>query len=125
MPASTIAYATDCPKCARELQPVALVPDSAPWLCNECHLGFWAAELTDEARACYKPPLVEFAGKDGAVVRRAVQSEWLHAQARGCSLRPDQLREAHKDHLVGAREQVRLLADNFAAAIDEEIARRG
>lgn len=91
---TTIDYHTDCPSCGRPLEVAAtrsLDPDTAPWLCNACRRGFWAAELSAEARAAYRVEFHDYGhGPAATAVRRAVQAEWLHAHARGTSLRSDQ-----------------------------------
>lgn len=121
-----IGYRTDCPKCGKPLAPVALDPDTAPWLCNECHRGFWSAELTDVARARYRHRHHDWGqGAPAQAIRRSVQTEWLQAHARGASLRPDQLRAAHKDHLIGLRDSGLTFSDDFAEAVATELEARG
>ena len=86
MPANTIEYTTDCPSCGRPLEvaPIQFGPDTAPWLCNACHRGFWSAELTVEARASYRTKFHDWGqGSPGAAVRRGVLAERLHARAAG------------------------------------------
>lgn len=84
-----MAYSSACPSCGHQLQPVVLGPDSAPWLCPVCRLGFWVAELHqpkawDAAHRCF--------GHAGLVARReAVHAERSEAHKRGCSVRSDQL----------------------------------
>lgn len=117
-----MSYRTDCPKCGRTLAPTALGPDTAPWLCNDCHRGFWAAELTVQARSLYRQRFHDFGlGRPGLAVRAAVVAEHGGAMDRGTSLRPDQLPLAHKDHLSGLRD----VSEDFAAAVAVELARRG
>lgn len=123
--ADPIGYRTDCPKCGRPLQPVALGPDTAPWLCNECHRGFWSAELTDIARGRYRPRHHDWGlGTPATAIRHSVQTEWLHAHVRGASLRPDQLRSSHIDHLVGLRDCGIQMAADFTEALHAEIGAR-
>lgn len=124
--AEPIGYRTECPKCGQDLEPVALGPESAPYVCNTCHRGFWAAELTDVARDLYRPRHHDWGqGTPGQAVRRSVQTEWLHAHARGTSLRFDQLGMAHIDHLVGLRDSGLPLHDDFVAELHREIEGRG
>lgn len=83
------AYPTVCPNCGGQLEPVVLGPESAPWLCHGCGLGFWAAELRqsaawDRGYRCF--------GHAGMAARvEAVHAEAVQAVARGSSARPDQL----------------------------------
>lgn len=44
-----------CPHCDEPLEAIEGHPDWAPWVCRGCHHGYWNAELTDEARAMYRP----------------------------------------------------------------------
>ena len=92
MPFKPPTYKTDCPQCGKELQPVALGPDTAPWLCGPtgCSLGFFACELTATARKSW--------GHHGFI--HGPHSEQLHADrlaefaqsvSRGTSLREDQI----------------------------------
>lgn len=125
-PHGPIGYRTTCPKCGGPLEVVALDPDSAPWLCNVCHRAFWAAELTDVARDLYRPRHHDWGqGTPARAVRQSVQTEWLYAHARGTSLRADQLRIAHTEHLVGIRRSGLKFADEFSDLLDAEIAGRG
>ena len=43
-----------CPKCGGPLQAVELDWQTAPWLCKDCGLGFWNAQLTDHGRAMFR-----------------------------------------------------------------------
>lgn len=88
------AYLPTCPACGKTLGPVALGPEHAPWRCSECHLGFWTAQLTPEARALFRPVYQDFGY--GAVVRKAVEAEAREALVRGTSLRHDQVGLAPK-----------------------------
>lgn len=96
--ASVPAYATSCPTCGAQLDPVALAPPTAPWLCPVVHpglRGYWAAELSDAARALFRPRHADFGfGHEGRLVRGVVLVEARDAFVRGISLREDQLRLA-------------------------------
>jgi ribosomal protein L37AE/L43A len=48
-----------CPHCGRSLLPVTR-PETAPWLCLECHRGWWSAELTVAAKDAYRPEYRDF-----------------------------------------------------------------
>lgn len=80
-----------CPKCGAQLQPVALDPYTAPWLCANDARGYWATELTTEARALFRPHHDDWGLSTVRVSMAAsVELEIADAQARGTSLRPDQ-----------------------------------
>ena len=90
MPFKPPTYKTDCPQCGKALQPVALSPQTAPYLCSGCSLGFFACELTPTARKSW--------GHHGFI--HGPHSEQLHADrlseftqsvSRGTSLREDQI----------------------------------
>ena len=87
-----ITYPLTCPKCGATLQPVALDAFTAPWLCPIDSLGFWAAELTVEARALFN---IETNSRDSSpeseTVGEACYVERDDAQLRGTSLRLDQI----------------------------------
>ena len=122
--ADPIGYRTDCPRCGKELQPVALDADTAPWLCNDCHRGFWSAELTDVARARYRPARHDWGlGTPAQALRRSVQTEWLAAHGRGTSLRPDQLRMVPRT-VLECPLPPRTHPD-FVAAVANELKARG
>lgn len=84
-----MAYTQSCPACGRQLQPVALDPQTAPWLCNTCCLGFWVAEL--EQSHMWHHTLRSFGHAGHAARRAAVEAEAAAAIARGSSAREDQL----------------------------------
>ena len=44
----------NCPRCGNPLRSVALSKATPPWLCHECHRGWWNAELTPAARDAYR-----------------------------------------------------------------------
>jgi hypothetical protein len=90
-----------CLICGQLLQPVALGPEHAPWLCNHCHRGFFHEEL---ARRGYWRRYYRDFGHRGPV-QAAVQVELVEAQVRGTSLRPDQLGLVPKEVLLALLAQ--------------------
>ena len=86
---TTPNHPVTCPKCGGQLQPVALDPNTAPWLCPICSRGFWASELTNESRALHRPNHDDF-GFAPVALRASVELEIADAQTRGTSLREDQ-----------------------------------
>lgn len=78
-----------CPKCGAQLQPVALDPNTAPWLCRGCRRGFFACELTKEARAIYRPQHDDW-GLGLTPLHTPRSQEIAAAHQRGTSLREDQ-----------------------------------
>ena len=82
--------------------------------------------MTDVARGRYRHRHHDWGqGSPASAIRRSVQTEWLQAHGRGTSLRADQLRIAHKDHLSGVRDSGLKMADDFTAAVVAELERRG
>lgn len=68
--------ANPCPKCGRPLDPVDLGPETAPWLCPDCHLGFFNAELSVVARHLYRPRHHDWGrGTPARALREAVAKE--------------------------------------------------
>lgn len=90
MPFKPLSYSTKCPQCGGHLQPVALDAQTAPWLCNECHLGFWAVDLSTDARKSWgHRGFVHDAGSQALHARRL--QEHQDALVNGTSLREDQI----------------------------------
>ena len=88
---TTPTYATTCPKCGAQLQPVALDPLTAPWLCPISARGYWASELSASARAAYRPADDDWGfGLSRAPIAAEIVLEVSDAQMRGTSLRDDQ-----------------------------------
>lgn len=102
---------TSCPHCGGELEPVVQGPDTPPWLCRPCRRAWWVAEL--EARDSYRPHRQDF--RPHKPVREACHAEARVANARGSSLREDQLHRVRPEHL--ARIPTDHLSIEFAAAL--------
>lgn len=93
-------YLTTCPNCGREMTPHAGYPDSAPWICTECHRGFFVAELSAAARQCYRAIFHDHGfGDEGRKVRAAVEREVAEANKRGTSARTEHLGFLTSEHL--------------------------
>lgn len=90
MPASNTPINT-CPNCGSSLSPIALDPNTAPWLCSHCKLGWWSTEITPQARAAWNGPSRSFHWSNAPAIRAAVDQERAEAQSRGASLRGDQV----------------------------------
>jgi len=86
------AYLLDCPKCGRQLAPIAGDPSSAPWLCAPCGLGWFSAELSPAARSAYRPQFRDH-GTDAQAqaIHAARDVELAEAHIRGTSARLDQI----------------------------------
>ncbi len=90
------SYSTACPICGGSLQPVALSPATAPWLCNVCHRAFFASELTQVARDSVHAPTWTWKQRDVHIDVASKRNDELgEAVLRGVSLRHDQLHIAH------------------------------
>lgn len=82
------------------MTPHAGYPDSACWICTECHRGFFVAELSAEARLCYRPLFHDWgSGEPGRKVRAAVEREVAEAGQRGTSARTEHLGFLAPEHL--------------------------
>ena len=91
MPASNNTPINTCPNCGSSLSPIALDPNTAPWLCSHCKLGWWSTEITPQARAAWHGPSRSFHWRNAPAIRAAVDQERAEAQSRGTSLRIDQI----------------------------------
>lgn len=112
-----MAYHLNCPRCGSVLTHVALGPQHAPYLCRECQRGWWASELSQEARAAYSRANDDFERHAG--IRDAVLAEAALAHQRGTSLRPDQIDKVHEQTLTAILEF--RLATDFAEAINTHL----
>lgn len=119
----TIAYAVTCPACGGPLQPVALTPQDAPWLCaatSPCHRGFWATHLGVEGRKLYRKHHHDLGhGLASENLMRRIELERAAAHVRGTSLREDQLSIVSLEAL----KSIRPLGE-FKTLVEDEIARR-
>ena len=88
---TTTSYSPTCPECGATLQPVALDPDTPPWLCPISHLGWWVCELETPMRSEWHSPTRAFSHKVTPALREAVRQERADAAVLGTSARPDQL----------------------------------
>lgn len=84
-----------CPNCGRSLVPVALDPQSAPWMCPSaggCGRGWWAREIAPDAASAWRSAQHDFGfGVFAQTLRRDVKAEHAAAHERGVSVREDQL----------------------------------
>lgn len=65
----------NCPNCGKKLTVlVGIEPDSAPYACFDCVRGWWPAEMTPKARACWDPVTRSHGSSEvGQVVRLEAQ----------------------------------------------------
>lgn len=112
-------YSTACPKCGAQLAPVALDPQTAPWLCAGCHRGYWAPELSTRAREAFRHGHDDWGIARPEWLRLAVTAERDEAEARGTSLREDQFVHAPRELLAATSKRVR---GPFAEAIAAHLA---
>lgn len=96
------AVTLDCPQCGGPLAPVILDPETAPWLCNHCALGFWSAELSNAARKDWRPKERDF-GFNARELRAACLRERTEARQRGTSLREDMVGQLSGAQLASAK----------------------
>lgn len=88
-----------CPHCGHALVPVALGPETAPWLCSAstggCSTGWFHAQLTQEGRATWRPEYQDHGYAHH--IHEAMQAERDEAHERGTSARHDQIALLHPD----------------------------
>ncbi len=117
-------YALDCPACGGQLQPHVGEAQSCPWLCNNCHLGFWTAELQPGTRAHYRPHLKDWGwGAHIQPLRLARLTEFDEAKKRGSSAREDQLAMLDVTSLNGILTRPKL-EQKFKVHVQNEVTRR-
>lgn len=87
-PIVPLGYRTTCPNCGGPLRVHVGPAQDAPWLCDGCHHGWWCAELSDSARAAYRPRHGDF--ERTHPVHRAREVERAVAVLRRHSV-PDEL----------------------------------
>ncbi len=86
------SHLMSCPSCGAQLTHFVGHPDAAPWICAPCQRGFWAAELSHEARARYRPLFHDWGhGPEAVTLRASVLAEREVARRRGTSALPDHL----------------------------------
>lgn len=121
---TTQPHVHTCPACGHPLQPVALDPDTAPWLCppTGCRSGWWVSELTTQARNAYRHGNRDFGfGPHRGAIQAQVELERVAARQRGTSALPEQL------PLLPSAELTRLANGpdtEFVALVTAELARR-
>jgi hypothetical protein len=90
MPFKPPTYSYVCPGCGGPLQPLALDAQTAPWLCDVCHFGFWATDLGVAARKQWHGQGFTH-GADSAQMHSDRMAEFAVAVTNGTSLREDQI----------------------------------
>lgn len=85
-------YRLTCLYCNGVLYPAVFTPESAPWICVICHNAWWVAELSEEARARFRPAYCDFGIGEGLLeLQEKVLQERKEARLRGTSVRSDQI----------------------------------
>ena len=97
-------YDIRCPKCGKELAPHAGDWQDAPWLCSDCHRGFFSCELSPRARENYRPHHHDWGLDIGATFSLKAEraAELQRARIRGTSALPEHLgllSDEELDHL--------------------------
>lgn len=115
-------YVLACPACGQQLEPHAGHPDSTPWICHHCHVGFWVCELTSDARARYRPRFHDWGhSKEAFALRDAVFAEREVARARGTSCLPEHIGLLEREHLRFMHERFPL-SDEFRERVAAALA---
>jgi hypothetical protein len=110
-------YITACPGCGQQLEPHAGHPDSTPWTCHNCHVGFWKCELSAEARAMYRPRFHDWGHSEEAfALHDAAEAERELARERGTSCLPEHVGLLESEHLLFLHERFPL-SDDFRKRI--------
>ncbi len=118
-------YLTDCPRCGQQLQPHAGQPESTPWVCSDCKLGFWVEQLKRDARMHYRSHTHDWGyGDHVKPLRQAVELEIAHAVKRGTSAREDQLSILTVTQLEHIKTRKKIDPE-FMKKVDAEHGRRG
>jgi hypothetical protein len=119
------SYPTTCPKCGAQLQPVALDPYTAPWLCRICARGWWSAELSTSARSIYRQTHGDFGfSPERIAIQASIAIEIEEARVRGTSLREDHFTLTNPSVLANIAHRPGL-DPTFAASLKVGIANRG
>lgn len=70
------SFATSCPNCGAQLIEVANPdPDTAPYVCGLCRLGWWRSELTADARQAWQPATRTFRWDALPAIQAAIATE--------------------------------------------------
>jgi hypothetical protein len=96
-------YHLSCPHCGALLEPYVGTPESAPWLCQNCRRGWFAAELTPEARKAWRPLEKDHHGLDHDAFMQIDLDRHLEideARKRNTSARHDHLALLRADQMV-------------------------
>jgi hypothetical protein len=122
------AYHRECLRCGGSLYPVAQGPEIPPWVCPECLVFYWVAELTQEARQSYRHAQHDFGWlgtPEHTAVERAKATEREKALLRGVSVRQEQLGLVPKEDLkaLHRRHQGRL-STNFEGHLQQQLKKR-
>jgi hypothetical protein len=110
------AYFKTCPHCGGQLQPNASGPEIPPWRCDDCLVFYWVAELSQEARASYRPAQMDWGHRGSAAhlaVREAVRIEAEQACLRGVSVRREQLGLLDKRSVSGLLRRGHVIRPDF------------
>ena len=91
MPTTRSHYLATCPECGATLQAVVLDPDTPPWVCTICHLGWWVSELQTPVRSEWDSRTRSFHFRSLPALREAITQERATAAVLGTSVRVDQL----------------------------------
>jgi hypothetical protein len=113
-------YRTTCLYCNGVLYPIALDPESAPWVCVICNHSWWAVELSEESRKQFRANLCDFGfGPHLQILRDKVLVERGEARRRGTSIRLDQVQLLPLSALKRVSSE-----GEFGAFVKEEITRK-
>ena len=120
------AYLRRCPICGRNLLPNSDGWWVPPWKCDECRQSWWVAELTQEARRHFRRDQRDFGVLGSAgylVVRTAVDAEMEEAEARGVSVRREQLGILPRETLSGLMIRHPLIHKDFVVHMKQQAER--
>lgn len=117
------AYLQSCPGCGGPLTPVALGPETAPWLCGVCAHGWFACELAPPARASFRAEQRDWGHAGGRELKVLRDVELADAHARGTSALPEHLSLLSGAQLAVLAKRGRLSAE-FRALVEAAIAQR-
>ena len=122
------SYFRLCLRCGGHLSPVATGPTIPPWMCEQCNIYYWVAELVPEARQSYRYESWDYGeptSDSHRSIRAAVDNEMQEASHRGVSIRREQLGLISKESLkaVMATQKGRIHPD-FEAHMKQQTRKR-
>ncbi len=116
-------YLRTCLACGGPLVPVALGPETAPWLCSACCHGWFVCELAGVGRASFRVSHRDWGHAAGRELAKVRDIELAEARQRGTSALPEHLALLDVAQL-GMLVKRKRLSGEFRKLVEAEQARR-